>query len=118
MFQDYSVYSPLVAPKDGVIVHGLFVDAGRFDLSEMMLVDAKPGEINPPLPAMIMTPVTIMSVDDPRYISPLYKTSVRAGVLSTTGHSTNFVIAVLLPSKELQAYWILKGTALLTQLTD
>lgn len=67
---------------------------------------------------MWLEPKTNMRDDDPRYQAPLYKTSVRAGVLSTTGHSTNFVVAVLLPSYEKQNYWILKGTALLTQITD
>lgn len=76
------------------------------------------GEVNPPLPAVMMIPKTKMPEKDKRYVTPLYKTSVRAGVLSTTGHSTNFVIAVLLPSIEEQSYWILKGTALLTQLTN
>lgn len=76
------------------------------------------GEINPPYPVMTLIPTTNMPERDPRYVCPLYKTSVRAGTLSTTGHSTNFVIAVLIPSNEKQSYWILKGTALLTQLTN
>lgn len=52
------------------------------------------------------------------YSCPVYKTSVRAGVLSTTGQSTNFVLPVELPTKENPWYWTLKGAALLCQLND
>jgi dynein heavy chain len=38
------VYGNIVQPKDGVIVHGLFVDAGRWDNEHMILVDPYPGK--------------------------------------------------------------------------
>ncbi|XP_070535810.1 dynein axonemal heavy chain 6-like isoform X2 [Ptychodera flava] len=105
-------------PEDGVIVHGLFIDAGRWDDETMLLADAFKGEMNPPLPIMHMEPMMNFTKEESAYNCPLYKTGLRAGVLSTTGHSTNFVVAVHVPSDKPQDYWISKGTALLCQLNE
>ncbi|XP_031781103.1 dynein heavy chain 6, axonemal isoform X1 [Nasonia vitripennis] len=113
-----SIYKDLQVPQDGILAHGLFVDAGKWDTKFKILVDASRGEMNPALPVIHILPVLTLPENDPRYVCPLYKTSIRAGVLSTTGHSTNFVMPVLLPSARKQSYWILKGTALLIQVTN
>jgi dynein heavy chain len=45
------------------------------------------------------------------YNCPVYKVLSRTGTLSTTGHSTNYVIMMELPTVEAQNKWIIAGVA-------
>lgn len=68
------------------------------------------------MPVIGFIPAQEAANKDKSYACPLYKTSARAGTLSTTGQSTNFVVTLQLPSDKPADYWIAKGAALLVRL--
>ena len=49
---------------------------------------------------------------------PFYKTNIRAGTLSTTGHSTNHVCNFFLPTNDDPMLWIRRGVALCSMTND
>jgi hypothetical protein len=50
--------------------------------------------------------------------APLYKTNLRAGVLNTTGQSTNYILDVGIPTDENPRVWVLMATALVCMTND
>ena len=108
---------PSAAPEDGCYVRGLFLEGAGWDAAAGALGEARPRELYTQLPVMWLQPVENRQPPDGGfYLCPVYKTLTRAGTLSTTGHSTNYVLSVELPSEQPQAHWIKRGVALICAL--
>jgi len=86
-------------PEDGCYIRGLFLEGARWNRETKVLDDSIPKQLFTELPPMHLLPIPDRKVPDKDvYRCPVYKVLSRRGTLSTTGHSTNFVLWIELPS--------------------
>ncbi|KAH8057324.1 dynein light chain binding protein [Aureococcus anophagefferens] len=106
-------------PKLGVYVYGFFFEGARWDKKAHRIAESEPKVLYTAAPLMHFLPKQTVHIQHPpSYLCPVYKTSDRRGILATTGHSTNFILDILVPSDIPQAHWIQRGVAMLSQLDD
>mmetsp|Transcript_23863 Transcript_23863/g.43710 ORF Transcript_23863/g.43710 Transcript_23863/m.43710 type:complete len:2143 (+) Transcript_23863:3-6431(+) len=112
-------------PDKGAYVNGFFMDGARWDDDKMYIEDSFPKVLWCDMSSIWLKPVEIdQDETDPSavYQCPIYKTSDRKGVLSTSGHSSNFIMWVSLPHSctglHCEEFWTKRGVALITQTDD
>ena len=104
-------------PEDGVYVYGLKMEGARFNRETMLIDESFPKVLYDEMPVGMLKPNEKKNFSDyPHYLCPLYKTLDRRGVLATSGHSTNFVMEVKVPSDKSETHWINRGVACFTAL--
>lgn len=118
---DESKVDTQIPPEDGAYIYGLFIEGCRWDEQQGVLEESVDKVLFTKMPTIWLKPVekTKMPVTH-SYSCPVYKTLARFGTLTTTGHSTNFVLEVRLPiqRRHTPAHWTKRGVAMLTQLND
>ncbi|KAH8862796.1 Dynein heavy chain 3, axonemal [Schistosoma japonicum] len=112
-------FGDFVKPDDGAYITGLFLEGARWDLIDECLAESKPKILFDTMPVIWLIPEKLTKINrKSTYNCPVYKTSARRGVLSTTGHSTNFVLFIDMKTNQPQEYWVNRGVAALCQLDD
>jgi dynein heavy chain len=109
-------------PEDGVYITGLYLEGARWNPEIKSLDDSRPKQLYTQLPIIHLDPE--QNRKDPEggiYRCPVYKELSRKGILSTTGHSTNFIMFIEIPSNKPdfinsssqvdQSDWVLAGVA-------
>eukprot|EP00644_Phytophthora_capsici_P000329 jgi/Phyca11/5088/fgenesh1_pm.PHYCAscaffold_4_\ len=106
-------------PPDGVYVRGLFLEGAKWDKGTNELAESDPKVLFSLAPVLLFRPVKKLEMSQrSSYSCPVYKTSERRGTLSTTGHSTNFICFIRLPTSRPESHWVARGVAMLSQLDD
>jgi dynein heavy chain len=114
-------------PTDGVFIRGLYLEGARWDSKIESINDSLPKQLYTELPVIHLSPQQNRAEPSKNiYRCPVYKILSRRGTLSTTGHSTNFIMWIEIPSKRTnivnnegkadQEEWIRAGVAAFTSL--
>jgi len=99
-------------PSEGIYIYGMFLEGARWDHKKHILGNSKPKELYSDVPLLWLVPkADRVAPKDGIYNCPIYKVVSRAGTLSTTGHSTNFVMMMELATNSLESVWIKAGVA-------
>lgn len=104
-------------PENGVYVYGMFLEGARWNYDTHLLDDSLPKELYTDVPMIHFIPVKNREPPEKDiYNCPLYRVLSRCGTLSTTGHSTNYILYVELPTTRPQSVWIKAGVAMFLSL--
>ncbi|KAI9203090.1 dynein heavy chain and region D6 of dynein motor-domain-containing protein [Polychytrium aggregatum] len=118
-FQVQSTKTAGVRPEEGQYIYGLFLEGARWDIPQHSIAESHLRVLYDQLPVIWLRPGEKSKLNiSGTYECPVYKTSARRGTLSTTGHSTNFVMFMRLPTNVPEDTWIRRGVAGLMQLND
>lgn len=99
-------------PEKGCLTYGLYLEGCKWSYETHMLAESDPKKLFVELPLLHFVPEAERARPDRGiYFMPVYKVLSRTGTLSTTGHSTNFVMKLEVPTDIDPGVWIKAGVA-------
>lgn len=105
---------------DGCYIQGMFLEGSRWCTKTSVITEPYKRQLTSVFPVIWLKPQekTKIVSDHMFYNCPVYKQSLRQGVLTTTGKSSNFVLPIRLPSVKPEKHWVKRGVAFLCQLNE
>lgn len=99
-------------PDAGAHVYGIYLEGATWNVKGHHLDEAIPKQLYYEMWPIHMIPCENRKKPEGCYECPMYKTLARRGLLSTTGHSTNFVLLISLKAGDkTSAQWTVSGLA-------
>jgi dynein heavy chain len=128
---DFDVLSELGDPEQrpsvGAYIKGLFLECCQWDHQSHVLAESSPNQMATQVPVIWLKPGThsaTLGTEDAsrkglhKYNCPVYREPSRQGKLLTTGHSTNFLMMMDMPSEHEPRHWVKRGVAMLCSLEE
>jgi dynein heavy chain len=112
-----------VEKREEYFIYGVYIEGAEWNKETHTIDELKGKNVDKEMPPILLR-VKVFDKEGNNssgkflYEAPVYKCSSRQGSLSTTGHSTNYIFTVNLPSLVEPNHWIKRGVALLNQLDD
>jgi len=118
-------FVPTEHPAVGAYSNGLYMNGARWDDDNMYIEDSFPKVLWSDMSPVWLKPLELdqdETDNERQYMCPVYKTSERKGVLSTSGHSSNYIMDIALDHSctgyHCAQFWIKRGLALITMTDD
>jgi dynein heavy chain, axonemal len=97
----------------------MILEGARWCLERRYLAESESKILYTPCPMVHFMPKKNNEIQvEGVFACPLFKTADRLGVLMTTGHSTNYVCDIRLPTEVATKHWIMRGAAMLLSLSE
>ena len=99
----------------------LIISGARWNEETQLIDEARPKVFYEELPTVLLEP-TIEDIEPPEgqyfYSCPVYRTQIREGEILPTGHSTNYIFSIDLPSDRDPIHWVKRGAAVIMEFCE
>lgn len=93
------MYDMNEAPTNGCYINGLFLEGSRWDFEKNIIDDQHNNQLYCEMCTIFCEAIKMedFKLNTDKYSCPVYRTALRQGDTTSTGHSTNYILNIPLP---------------------